>query len=93
MSGMPSFPLDPLRESARLQAVHFEHLDLEELSADLGSPEEWLATAILHLKTQVCEGDLRMTGAIPVSVAAVCLVLLRLEELDCGSEPWRGNPS
>jgi hypothetical protein len=91
MSRIIHFPFDPERQSARLQALHFDHLDLEDLGAELGSPEEWLATAILHLKAQICEGDPLLTGSIPVSIAAVCLVLQRLEELEQGGEPWRGN--
>ncbi len=91
MSRVIPFPLDPIRESARLQAIHFDRLDLEDLAAELGSPDEWLTTAVLHLKAQICEGDPGMTGSIPVSTAAICIVLQRLEELDEGGEPWRGN--
>ena len=85
------FPLDPERESARLQAIHFDRLELENLAADLGSPEEWLTTAVLHLKSQVCEGPGAMGGSITVSTAAVCLVLQRLEELEQNGAPWKGN--
>lgn len=91
MSDVIPFPINPELESARLQAIHFDHLDLEDLSAELGSPEEWLTTAILHLKAQICEGDPLMTGQVSVSIAAVSLVLQQLEVLEQGGEPWQGN--
>lgn len=91
MSNVVPFPIDPQLESARLQAIHFDHLDLEELSADLGSPREWLTTAILHLKAQICEGDPQMTGQVSVSIAAISIVLQRLEEFEQDGEPWQGN--
>lgn len=91
MSHIIRFPVDPQRESARLQAIHFDHLDLDELGAELGSPDEWLGTAILHLKAQICEGDPSMTGGVSVSIAALSLVLQRLEEIEQGGEPWQGN--
>jgi hypothetical protein len=85
------FPVDPLRESARLKALHFDRAELEELGADIGTPEEWLSTAILHLKAQVSEGVGALSGSVSVSIAAVSLVLMRLEELDHGGEPWTGS--
>ena len=91
MSNVVPFPIDPQLESARLQAIHFDHRDLEELSAELGSPDEWLTTAILHLQVQICDGDPLMTGQVSVSIAAISLVLQRLEELEQGAEPRQGN--
>lgn len=91
MSEIIPFPINPERESARLQAIHFDNLELEDLAAEIGTPEEWLTTAILHLKTRTSEGLGAMSGSISVSTAAISLVLLRLDELEQGGEPWQGN--
>jgi hypothetical protein len=91
MSDIIAFPINRERESARLQAIHFDQLEIEDLAADLGTPEEWLTTAILHLKDRTCAAAGAMTGSVSVSAAAISLVLLRLEELEQGGEPWQGN--
>jgi len=91
MNRVIPFPIDPGRESDRLQAIHSDHLDLDNLAATLGSPEEWLTTAILHLKSQVSEGNGIASGVMPMSTAAVSLVLYRLEELEQRGVPWQGH--
>jgi len=87
MSVVP-FPDRAEQESARLQAIHADRIDLDNLAADAGSPREWLATAVSHLKAQV-SGNVE--GSATVSAAAVHLVLFRLEELEHDGEPWRGD--
>lgn len=74
--------------SERLKKMHFEGVTLNDLSASLGSPEEWLATAVIHLKIAECEQKGPM---ITVSQAAVALLLYRVEQLEYGGEPWKGN--
>lgn len=76
------------REIGRLQAVHCDRRPLVELTADLGTPAEWLEASIAHLKAQTSGLD---SGAVDVSVAAVHLLLMHLEALEYGGEPWAGN--
>ncbi|WP_159981886.1 MULTISPECIES: hypothetical protein [unclassified Novosphingobium] len=61
---------------------------LNELAADLGTPEDWLHSAMEHLKLAECE---QRGGLITVSSAAVGLLLYRIEQLEHGGEPWTGN--
>jgi hypothetical protein len=81
---------DEDRQSERLQAFFPGGLRLNELDAGLGTSEEWLTSAILHLK-EGTSGPEPICGMVAVSRAAVSLVLMRIEELEHGSEPWPGN--
>ena len=76
------------REARRLQAVHCNRALLDQLAAELGSPAEWLATAIVHLKVQTNGIN---DGTVDVSAAAVHLVLMHLEVVEHGGAPWRGG--
>lgn len=61
---------------------------LNELAASMGTPEDWLHSAMEHLKLAGCE---QRGGTITVSSAAVDLLLYRIEQLEHGGEPWKGN--
>ena len=61
---------------------------LNELAASMGTPEDWLHSAMEHLKLAQCE---QRGGMVTVSSAAVGLLLYRLEQLEHGGEPWKGN--
>lgn len=85
-----SFPDAAGRESDRLTAIHIERRKLNDLAASAGTPAEWLAAAISHLKAQT-SGESRSGGSAVVSVAAIDLVLMRLEALEHGGQHWTGN--
>lgn len=70
------FPAD--RGSHRLAALHSQAADVHRLGVDLGTPEEWAHSAVLHLKAEVSG---RTDGKAAVSVAALHLVLQHLEAL------------
>lgn len=76
--------------SSRLQQLHYQGATLDELSSSIGTPEEWLASAMGHLKCAVSE---QRTGIVRVASAAVDLLIWRIEELEHGGEPWKGNPA
>ena len=61
---------------------------LNELAASMGTPEDWIHSAMEHLKLAGCE---QRGGTITVSSAAVGLLLYRIEQLEHGGEPWKGN--
>ncbi|MYL97924.1 hypothetical protein GR702_09085 [Novosphingobium sp. FGD1] len=61
---------------------------LNELAASMGTPEDWLHSAMEHLKLAGCE---QRGGQITVSSAAIDLLLYRIEQLEHGGEPWKGN--
>lgn len=65
-----------------------EGATLNDLAASLGTPEDWLHSAMEHLKLAECENP---GGMITVSSAAVGLLLYRIEQLEHGGEPWKGN--
>jgi hypothetical protein len=77
------------RESDRFRAIHCDRKDLDELAAEIGTPDDWLWTAISHLKVQtsaaIHEGR---QGTIEVSSSAVTLLIAKLEELLVGGRPW-----
>lgn len=75
------------RQRQRVQALSLDHQALDKLAAETGTPEEWLTAAILHLKVHTS----MQQETVEVSAAAVSLVLMRLEEIEHGGEPWRGN--
>jgi len=85
-----SFDNRATRESDRLKAIQSGRSALDDLAADLGSPEEWLATAINHLKAETSDRRQR-DGIAVVSVAALNLVLIHLEAVECRGRPWSGN--
>lgn len=76
--------------SDRLKKLHYEGATINDLAASLGTPEEWLEAAMIHLKLAACE---QRTPKIVVSEAAVGLLLYRIEQLEHGGEPWQGNAS
>jgi len=74
--------------SDRFTTLHYQGATLNELAASLGTPEQWLDSAMSHLKCAECE---QHGGMITVSSAAVGLLLYRIEQLEHGGQPWRGN--
>lgn len=82
--------IDP-RESDRLKAIHIDHLPLGKLSPEMGSPAEWLGTAISHLKVQECEAMRRGEATVTVSEAALGLLMWDWEARAVGGKPWKGN--
>ena len=72
----------------RLVALHYEHQRLDDLAADLGTPEEWLAAAVEHLKLQT-SGARRNERTTVVTTSAIDLLLIRLEQLQHGARGWR----
>lgn len=80
------------RSSNRFKAIQVEHRALDRLAAELGSPDDWLNSAIAHLKVQSSPPH-RAAGSTTVSVAALDLVLMRLEHLEDGVPDWPGNAS
>lgn len=56
----------------------------EDEAAALGTPDEWLGSAVLYLKNETSREDYRMQGAAYLSLAAIDAVLIRLEELEQG---------
>ena len=76
------------REAERLKRIDYAFLSTNGLDAALGTPAEWLVTALLHLKVKT-SGQPR--GTVEVSAAAIHLLIMRLEELEHGGEPWRGG--
>lgn len=75
--------------SERFQKMHYDGATLNDLAASMGTPEEWLDAAMIHLKVATCE---QKTPKILVSEAAVGLLLYRIEQLEHGGEPWKGSP-
>lgn len=73
---------------ARLARLREEGPPLDQLTSSLGTADEWLTSAIEHLKASHSE---QVGGFVRVSSAAVSLVLFRLEQLEQGGEPWGGN--
>lgn len=74
------------KESDRLQALHVDHLPLDELSLDLGTADEWLHSAMAHLKIAGCEDPFAKT--VTVSSAALSLLIWKIEELTVGGVAW-----
>jgi hypothetical protein len=81
------------RSSDRLAALHQELRPLAALSPEIGTPAEWLSTAISHLKVQSSAGVEAKMNAVTVSLAALHLVMMHLEAIEHGGEPWQGNAS
>lgn len=79
------------RESDRFKAIHYDRLPLGKLSPELGTPDEWLGTAISHIKVQ--ESEAYRTGAtsITVSEATLALLVWDWEARAVNGIPWKGN--
>lgn len=80
MTNIVDFPTPDERAGSRLHLMHTNHPPLFDLPEDLGSPDDWLFTAMEHLGLQ-CTGTGWVGGNINASKAAVSLVLMKLEEL------------
>jgi hypothetical protein len=66
-------------DPGRFDALHHGDADVNRLAYDLGSPDEWLASAIEHLKTASSRAT---TSHVRVSSAALHLVLGHVERLE-----------
>lgn len=80
MNNIVDFPTPDGRAGSRLYTMHHNHPALFELSEDLGSPDDWLHTAMQHMSLQ-SPGTGWKGGTVEVSKAAVSLVIMKLEEL------------
>lgn len=81
---------DP-READRFASIHDRHDDLNDLADELGTPEEWLGTAISHLKLAGCEARRDGLATVTVSLAALDLLMWDWEARAVGGAPWKGN--
>lgn len=84
MSNVIKFPgLDAAenqrRYDAMFAAIHLNAVGINALTADLGTPNEWLVAAIQHLNCTLPPGG--NGGRASVSVAAVSLLIMKVEEL------------
>jgi hypothetical protein len=79
------------RECDRFKAIHTDHLPQDQLASDMGTPEEWLGTAISHLKVQDCEARRQGATVATVSTAALGLLMCDWEARAVGGKPWGGN--
>lgn len=79
-----------LPEGERASAVQRHVTDVMTLAGELGSPRDWAASAIQHVRERV--GD-RLDGGVDVSVAALHLVLGYVAHLETqlGLAPTRGD--
>lgn len=85
MNNIIPFPDMGERESDRIKAIHIDRISPSELSASMGTPEEWLASAISHCKVQFSEA--RNSGTVEISSAALHLILMRIEQIDHDGQP------
>lgn len=76
------FPARDSNGSDRIDAVSDGDTDANALAAELGSPDEWAASAILYLKGQSVGAHGRVNGAATVSRASLHVVLAYIERLE-----------
>lgn len=74
------------KESERFEALHCRNLGLSQLSETLGSADEWLGAALLHVK---CVQQPIDAGTVTISSAALSLLVWKLEEALFNGTPWR----
>ncbi len=79
MSEVINFPDHEQRASDRIGAIHLRHLSLDAFTSELGTPDEWLGSAIDHAKVVMDCGS--SDGTVTVSEAALSLMVMKLEEL------------
>ena len=78
MSNILHFPDGGERESARLQVIE-AGADIADFMPEMGTADEWLGTAITHMK--ICLPCGNSAGTVTISAAALSLLVLKLEEL------------
>lgn len=74
------------RESERFEALHCQRLGLGQLSEALGTADEWLGAALLHVK---CVQHPIDAGTVTISSAALSLLVWKLEEMLYSGTPWQ----
>lgn len=96
MSNVITFPLDddgeriPTQaESDRFKAIHVDHLAVDEIPESLGDFEDWLDSALWHLRVQYENGP----GTIEVARSAISLILYKFEEMAVGRLGFKFGPS
>lgn len=82
------FDRDGRRESNRLKAIHVDRAHLAELTPEMGTPDEWLWSALGHLKVQQDAAAQAGQTSVEVSDAALTLLMAKHEELLYGGSPW-----
>lgn len=70
----------------RLKALDLPIMPPTEIVLELGSREEWLATALVHLKAT--KPEFEAEGRTTVSTGALDIVIGKVEELLFGGQPW-----
>lgn len=80
MSNVIDCPEFDQHSGSRLNMLHVKHPPLFDLPENLGSPDDWLHSAMQHLGLQ-SNGTGWNGGTVEVSKAAVSLVLMKLEQL------------
>lgn len=80
MSSVVDFPAFDENSGSRLNMLHIKHPPLFDLPENLGSPDDWVHSAMQHLGLQAT-GTGWTGGTAEVSKAAVSLVLMKLEQL------------
>jgi len=76
--------------SHRFKALYLEARALDQLPPELGTPEEWLTSAIAYLKAEMSKPDYN-GRTLTVSGPAVELLIWHIEALENGGTPWGGN--
>lgn len=84
MSNITNFPgCDEATEMQRYVAmfneIHTNAPDINAFVSSMGTPDEWLGAAMLHVKCMLPAG--RSAGTVTVSAAAVSLMMMKLEEV------------
>ncbi|UAK25843.1 hypothetical protein [Sphingomonas nostoxanthinifaciens] len=84
-----SYDLDEqrARESARLAALLEAEAALFSLSPAIGTPDEWLHAAMDAVRVRA-QGDGWTAGSALVPLAALSIIIAKLEELLFGGKPW-----
>ena len=91
MSNVVDFPSLDQNSGPRLNMLHVKRPPLFDLPENIGSPDDWLRSAMQHLSLQAT-GTGWDGGTVEVSKAAVSLVLMKLEELLLDGPPVSIRP-
>lgn len=78
-------------EADRFEHFHSKHTRLDNLPASLGTPDQWLATAVSHLKERTCAAARAGVGSVEMTASAVELLMWHVEAIEQGGTPWKGN--
>jgi hypothetical protein len=73
------------QETEMFLHIHKRGTSILDLPADLGSPDDWLHMAMLHLK--VMDPTENSAGMVTVSNTAISILQIKIEELLHGGSP------